>query len=351
MRASPRDSRHAIAGVSVVDTITICLDAMSGDRGPGVVVDAAATALAAHPNIDILFVGDEEELARLAGAAGLDPARYSIRHTDEIVTMEDSARDAIRRKKNSSMRVAIDAVKDGVASACVSAGNTGALMATAKFVLKTIAGIDRPAIISEIPAYRGRVLFLDLGANPDCSPEQLFQFAVMGSVVARDLTGVRRPRVGLLNIGVENTKGDNTVREAATLLADAESINYVGFVEGGDIFNGVADVVVTDGFTGNVALKTMEGTAGLIAKNLKEGFSRNLLTRLQALIASPVLKSLQANLDPRHYNGATFVGLNGIVIKSHGSADAFAFKHAIDTAVLEVETGMSLHIGQQMDRQ
>ena len=249
------------------------------------------------------------------------------------------------------MRIAIDAVKEGLASACVSAGNTGALMATAKFVLKTIPGIDRPAIIAEVPAHRGRVLLLDLGANADCSAEQLFQFAIMGTVVSRDLTGVRRPRVGLLNIGVEDTKGDSTVREAATMLSESDAINYVGFVEGGDIFNAVADVVVTDGFTGNVALKTMEGTAAFIARNLKEGFSRNLLTRLQAVIASPVLKSLRAKFDPRHYNGASLVGLKGIVIKSHGGADAVAFKHAIDTAVLEVETGMPTHIGQQMDRQ
>lgn len=335
----------------MADTITICLDAMSGDRGSGVVVDAAKAALSTHANIHILLVGDAPEMAAHAQAAGLDTARYSIRHADEVVTMQDSARDAIRKKKNSSMRIAIDAVKNGDALACVSAGNTGALMATAKFVLKTIPGIDRPAIISEVPAYNGRVLLLDLGANADCSAEQLFQFAVMGTVVSRDLTGVQRPRVGLLNIGAEDSKGDNTVREAATLLSESEAINYVGFVEGGDIFNAVADVVVTDGFTGNVALKTMEGTAALIARNLKEGFSRNILTRLQAVIAGPVLKSLRAKFDPRHYNGASLVGLKGIVIKSHGGADAVAFKHAIDTAVLEVETGVSSHIGQQMDRQ
>ncbi len=334
----------------MTDAITISLDAMSGDHGAAVVVEAAKAALADHADLRLILVGDETELGSLLGQSHNFGDRLSLHHSDEVVTMEDSARDAIRKKKRSSMRLAIDLVKSGEASACVSAGNTGALMATAKFVLKTIPGIDRPAIISEMPTGQGQVFLLDLGANADCSPELLYQFAIMGSVVAHDVTGIDRPRVALLNIGEEHTKGDGTVRAAAELIKADASINYVGFVEGNDIFRSKADVIVTDGFTGNVALKTMEGTAGLFAGYLRREFSRGFISRLQAFIAGGVLRRFKAKIDPRNYNGATLIGLNGIVIKSHGGADAKAFMHAIETALLEVRVGVSNHIGQQLDR-
>jgi glycerol-3-phosphate acyltransferase PlsX len=232
------------------------------------------------------------------------------------------------------MRVAIDLVKSGEAQACVSAGNTGALMATAKFVLKMLPGIERPAILAELPAIGGSLHMLDLGANTLGTAEQLFQFAVMGSIVTADIMGIAEPRVALLNIGAEDTKGHDTVKDAASLLNES-SLNYVGFIEGSELFSGKADVVVTDGFTGNVALKTMEGTVGLVRHYVKRGFTRNWIARLQALLAGSTLRRITRETDSRNFNGATLVGLNGIVIKSHGSADSYAFQHAIDTAVVE----------------
>ncbi len=329
--------------------LTLCLDAMSGDRGPEAVVKAAAIALNAHDDVNFIVVGDENVLAQLISAQNLDPARIEIQPASEIVTMEDSAADALRRKKDSSMRVAINLVHENRAAACVSAGNTGALMATAKFVLKTVPGIDRPAIVTEVPAKRSPVFMLDLGANADCSAEQLHQFAIMGKVLAADVTGEAQPRIALLNIGEEQSKGDETVREAAELLKADPRLNYTGFIEGHAIFESQADVVVTDGFTGNVALKTMEGTAALISGFIREAFTRSLPARLQAVLAGPVLRKLKARLDPRHYNGATFVGLRGVVVKSHGGADAVAFNHAIETAIVEVRTDVIRHLGQQLD--
>ncbi len=248
------------------------------------------------------------------------------------------------------MRVAINLVKEGRAQACVSAGNTGALMATAKFVLKMLPGIDRPAIIGEVPAIGGSLHMLDLGANTLCSPEHLFQFAVMGSIVAADIRGILEPRIALLNIGAEDTKGHDTVKEAAAMLM-ASSLNYVGFIEGSSLFSGQADVVVTDGFTGNVALKTMEGTVGLASHYLRRAFGRDRLARLQALLVRRVLRELETEMDSRNYNGATLVGLNGIVVKSHGGADALAFLHAIDTAVIEAEKGVPEQIGNLLERE
>jgi glycerol-3-phosphate acyltransferase PlsX len=256
----------------------------------------------------------------------------------------------VRRKKNSSMRVAIDLVKSGEAQACVSAGNTGALMANAKFVLKMLPGIERPAILAELPAIGGSLHMLDLGANTLGTAEQLFQFAVMGSIVTADIMGVAEPRVALLNIGAEDTKGHDTVKDAASLL-HASSLNYVGFIEGSELFSGQADVVVTDGFTGNVALKTMEGTVGLVRHYVKRGFTRNWFTRLQALLARPTLRRIALETDSRNFNGATLVGLNGIVIKSHGSADSYAFQHAIDTAIVEVRNGVPQQIGNLLRRE
>lgn len=248
------------------------------------------------------------------------------------------------------MRVAINLVKEGRAEACVSAGNTGALMATGKFVLKMLPGIDRPAILAELPAIGGTIHMLDLGANTECSAEQLFQFAVMGSIVTGDIRRLEAPRVALLNIGVEDTKGHDTVKDAAALL-QASSLNYVGYIEGNEIFSGKADVVVTDGFTGNVALKTMEGTVGLVSHYLKRAFTQNAFARLQALLASPVLRSLRVRTDSRNYNGASLVGLNGIVIKSHGSADSVAFQHAIETALVEVRNQVPRQIGSLLKRE
>jgi len=328
---------------------TIALDAMSGDLGPGVVVAAARRALRRHPRLGVIVVGDEAVLGPLT-AGGDAGGRLLVRHAAEVVTMNDAPVDALRRKKQSSMRVAIDLVKQGEAQACVSAGNTGALMAIAKFVLKTVAGIDRPAILAEMPARGGSVHMLDLGANADCTAEQLFQFAMMGSVVTADVRRLDNPRVALLNIGEEEIKGDQTVKAAAALLT-ASGLNYVGYVEGNDIISGKTDVVVTDGFTGNVALKTMEGTAGFISEMLKAAFTENWLSRLQALAARGVLGRLRARLDARQYNGASLVGLTGIVVKSHGSADELAFLHAIETAVVEVEHDVPSQIGRLLQRE
>jgi glycerol-3-phosphate acyltransferase PlsX len=248
------------------------------------------------------------------------------------------------------MRVAIDLVKAGEADACVSAGNTGALMATARFVLKTIEGIDRPAIISRIRARHGHTHMLDLGANSECNAEHLFQFAVMGSVVAADMHGIARPRIGILNIGEEETKGDSVVQEAARLLS-ASQLNYIGFVEGDDIFSGEVDVVVTDGFTGNVALKTMEGLANMLVGALKTEYTRNPLRYIGALASWPVLRSLRKEFDPRTYNGASMVGLTGVVIKSHGSADTVSFANAITVGLIEARKGVPTQISNLLKSQ
>lgn len=323
---------------------------MSGDLGPEIVVIAASRCLDRHPNLRLIVVGDEATLAALAGRHVGARDRLAVRPATEVVAMSEPPAEALRRKKDSSMRVAIDAVKSGDAAACVSAGNTGALMATAKFVLKMLPGIDRPAIIAEVPAIGGSVHMLDLGANAVTDAQQLFQFALMGSIVTGDIRSLARPRVALLNIGSEDTKGNNTVREAAALLSSS-SLNYVGFIEGNEIFSGKADVVVTDGFTGNVALKTMEGTVGLASHYLRRAFTRTVFARLQAVLAGPVLRRLAVEMDSRNYNGASLVGLNGIVIKSHGSADSLAFEHAIETALVEVQNQVPLQIGNLLQRE
>lgn len=319
-------------------TLTVAIDAMGGDHGPSVIVPAARNMCGRYPDLHLLLVGRAEEIQPLMQS---DPATTRLRIVDarEVVNMDEPAADALRKKKNSSLRVAIDLVKQGDADACVSAGNTGALMATARFVLKTLPGIDRPAIMTAVPTTKGHVHMLDLGANSDCTSEHLFQFAVMGSVAASLIENISSPRVGLLNIGEEKIKGNDTVREAATMLA-ASGLNYIGFVEGNDIAAHKADIIVCDGFTGNVALKVMEGTAQLVRHFLRDVFGKNLYGRFAALVAMPVLKSLAKSLDPRRYNGASLVGLNGIVIKSHGGADVVAFEQAIYTAMIEVEKGV-----------
>jgi glycerol-3-phosphate acyltransferase PlsX len=262
--------------------------------------------------------------------------------------MDEAPSSALRGKKDSSMRVAINLVKEGKADACVSAGNTGALMATGRFVLKTLSGIDRPAIISALPSIEGHTHVLDLGANIDCTSEHLFQFAVMGSVLATAVDNIEHPRVGLLNIGEEEIKGNDTVKIAAQLLAESE-LNYTGFVEGDDIYKGGTDVVVCDGFVGNVALKTSEGVAKMISHYMKEEFSRNILTKMVGLVTLPVLKSFRKKIDPRKYNGASLVGLRGIVIKSHGGADVVAFENAINIALVEVDKAVPQKIRSHLE--
>ncbi len=329
--------------------LTIALDAMGGDHGPPVTVPAALAALAEAPQLRLILVGDEQvlqqELARHGGRAG---ERLHIRHASQQVAMDELPSQALRTKKDSSMRVAIDLVKAGEASACVSAGNTGALMAMARFVLKTLPGVERPAIITTLPTMRGHTHMLDLGANVDSCAEHLFQFAVMGSVLTSAVDNLERPRVGLLNIGEEEIKGNERVKEAARLLSESD-IHYIGFVEGDDIYKGKADVVVCDGFVGNVALKTSEGVARMITAFMKEEFSRTPFTRLAGLLARPALRALRDRIDPRHYNGASFIGLQGIVIKSHGSADRLSFAHAIREAVKEVEQDVPQRIRSQLE--
>jgi phosphate acyltransferase len=331
--------------VSAQPAITIAVDAMSGDHGAGVAVPASCSMAGKYPDVTLTIVGRADDLrAELNGA----PQNVRQLHAAEVVAMQDHPRDALRRKKDSSMRRAIDLVKAGEAQACVSAGNTGALVATAHFVLKMLPGAERPAIISPIPNRGGGHTFvLDLGANTTCTAEQLCQFAVMGSVVASDFLDRPSPRVGLLNVGEEDIKGHEVVKEAHQLIA-ARGLDYAGFVEGDDIFTGDLDVIVTDGFTGNVALKCMEGLAGLITAALKEEFTRNGLRKLGAVAATPALNALKVRLDPRRYNGASIVGLNGIVIKSHGGADHFAFERAIETAILEARKGVPSQIATRL---
>jgi glycerol-3-phosphate acyltransferase PlsX len=324
----------------------IAIDAMSGDCGPSVCVPAAIAAAAEFPDVRFTLVGRPSELEHRLGSA--KPPNIEYLFAEQVVEMTDHPREALRRKKDSSMRRALDLVKTREADACVSAGNTGALMAMSHFVLKMLPGVERPAIVSLIPSRGGHTFMLDLGANASCTPAQLCQFAVMGSVLAQDLEGAHeRPRVGLLNIGEEEIKGNETVQSAHNLIASS-GVNYVGFVEGHDIFSDKVDVVVTDGFTGNVALKTMEGAARLITDTLREEFTRNVARKLGALAAGTSLRALRTRLDPRRYNGATMVGLNGIVIKSHGGADLFGFQRAIEVAVMEARNGVPAKITQRL---
>jgi phosphate acyltransferase len=324
----------------------IAIDAMSGDRGPSVSVPAALAAAREFRDVRFTLTGRQPDLEReLAGAV---LPNMSCLFATEVVEMTDHPREALRRKKDSSMRRAIDLVKADDAHACVSAGNTGALMATAHFVLKMLPGVERPAIVSIIPSRGGHTYMLDLGANASCTPAQLCQFAVMGSVLAADLEGAHeRPRVGLLNIGEEEVKGNDIVQAAHNLMAAAD-INYVGFVEGHDIFSDKVDVVVTDGFTGNIALKVMEGASRLITNAMREEFARSPLRKLGYLAARPALNALRARIDPRLYNGAAMVGLNGIVIKSHGGTDQFGFQRAIEVAISEARDDVPAQIAQRM---
>lgn len=326
----------------------IAIDAMGGDHGPGVTVPASLQALKQYPKLRLILVGDEQQLTAELKRQGSSPsARLGIQHASQVVTMDEAPSSALRGKKDSSMRVAINLVKQGDAQACVSAGNTGALMATARFVLKTLEGINRPALITALPTMNGHCHMLDLGANVDSPAEALYQFAVMGSVLASAVDNNPSPTVGLLNVGEEEIKGNEQVKQAHRMLS-GNGLNYVGYVEGDDIFKGTVDVVVADGFVGNVALKTSEGVGKMISHYMKQEFKRNLFTKLAALVAMPVLNAFRKRIDPRAYNGASLVGLRGIVIKSHGSADAFSYATAIREAMLEVEKNVPGKIQQQL---
>ena len=319
----------------MAETTCLAIDAMGGDYGPKTTVVAALLALRVNPNLHLLLVGDTAALQQALAAEKISAGEYvrlQIMHASEVVAMDELPSKALRNKKDSSMRVAINLVKERRAQGMVSAGNTGALMATAKFVLKTLPGIDRPAICAPMPSSSGRPYMLDLGANAECTPEQLTQFAVMGSALVTALHGVERPRVALLNIGAEEMKGNDTIKAASASL-QTTGLNYIGFIEGDGIFRGEADVVVCDGFVGNIALKTGEGVAKLVRDFMKAEFLASPFSKLAALIAKPVLTRLAARIDPRNYNGAALLGLNGLVIKSHGGADARSFANAIAVAV------------------
>ncbi len=331
-------------------TLTIAVDAFGGDNGHDVSVPAVLSALAKRPDLNIILVGDQAlltpELERHNTAAVAD--RLELKHASQRVGMDELPSIAMRTKKDSSMRVAINLVKEGQAAACVSAGNTGALMATARYVLKTLPGVDRPAIVAALPTMKGHTHMLDLGANVDSSAEHLFQFAVIGAVVASAVDNIDNPTVGLLNIGSEEIKGNERVKEAARLLS-ASHLNYYGFVEGDDIFKGTVDVVVCDGFAGNIALKTSEGVARMLTFYMQREFKRTFFNKLGALMARPALNAFRKRVDPRRYNGASLLGLQGIVVKSHGSADAMAFEHAIDEAVVEVTKNVPQRISKQLE--
>jgi len=330
--------------------LTISIDAMGGDHGLSVTVPASLDCLKDNPDLVLILVGDEALLKQHLAQALVDyQGRLSIHHASQCVGMDESPSKALKNKKDSSMRVAISLVRDGVADACVSAGNTGALMATARFVLKMIPGVDRPAIVSTLPSIYGHTHALDLGANVDCTAEHLFQFAVMGNELVKAIEHIEHPKVGLLNIGEEDVKGNEQVKAAAKLLENS-GLNYIGYVEGDSLTAGhvKVDLIVADGFVGNVALKSIEGAAKMMGTALKEAFAQNLFTRLAAVVAYPVLKSLKQRIDPRRYNGASFLGLRGLVIKSHGGADVLAFKTAIKLAEVEVQNDVIKKVSEQI---
>ncbi|EHL30247.1 phosphate acyltransferase PlsX [Legionella drancourtii] len=318
--------------------ITIAIDTMGGDHGLSVVIPACVCAAKDNPNLKLILVGIQDKINAYLKKLGVASSQqFSVVHASEVVAMDELPSHALRNKKDSSMRVAINLVKEGIAHACVSAGNTGALMATARYVLKTLPGIDRPAIISELPTMKGRTWVIDLGANVDSCAEHLFQFAVMGSALVQAVANKQNPKIALLNIGVEEMKGNDQVKRTAHMLEECSMMNYVGYVEGDHFYTGSVDLVVCDGFVGNVALKASEGLARLFLDLFKESFNRNLFTKMLGFIALPVLKHIKSRLDPSRYNGASMLGLNGIVVKSHGGANAFGFQHAIEQAILEVE--------------
>lgn len=329
--------------------ITVAIDAMGGDHGPHVTIPAAVKALALDDKLNIVLVGLTDVIeAELKALKVNTSPRLRIHHSTQVVAMDEQPQSAMKNKKDSSMRVAINLVKSGEALACVSAGNTGALMATARFVLKTLPGIDRPAIAGIFPSLKGKTHILDLGANADCTAEQLLQFAIMGSMLVSCVENKPNPTVGLLNIGSEDIKGNEVVKQTADLLR-ASHLNFFGNIEGNDIFKGTADVVVCDGFVGNVTLKASEGLVQMIGTFLSREYKRNWITKIMGLISKPVLNAFKRRLDPRLYNGASFLGLRGIVVKSHGGADEVAFLNAIQTAVAEARSGVLKRIQKQLE--
>lgn len=332
--------------MSLPISATVALDAVGGDGGLDVTIAAALSSLQSHPDLDLVLVGPEDLIRRHLGGQ-VDQPRLQIQHATECVEMDESPASALRFKKDSSMRVAINLVHEGKADACVSAGNTGALMATARFVLKTLPGIDRPAICGVLPRATGQVHMMDLGANIECSANLLFQFGVMATIMVRYLDGIEKPSVGLLNIGIENMKGNEAIKGASKLFRNSR-LNYHGFVEGDAIFTGDVDIIVCDGFSGNVALKTSEGLAQMLTKITREAFVYNWYSRLLGGLAMPTLKSIFQRIDHRRYNGAALLGLRGPVIKSHGGADHVAFAHAIEVARRAVNTSLVRHIGEEL---
>jgi len=328
-------------------TVSISVDAMGGDFGPKITVPASLNFLKSHPDALITLVGNESIIKNFLKKPIESFDRLSIIHTTQFVTMDESPQSALKNKKSSSMRLAINLVKEGLADAIVSAGNTGALMATGRFVLRMLPGIDRPAIASFLPNQKGTSCMLDLGANADCTSHHLTQFAIMGSILSSVISKKKKPSVGLLNIGSESIKGNEVTKETYELLKKSH-LNFYGNVEGNDIFKGTTDVVVCDGFVGNISLKTTEGLAKMFADFLGQEFKKNIGTKFLALFALPVLKAFKKRLDPRRYNGAAFLGINGIVVKSHGSADAFSFEHALMTAYEEANSKMIAKISKQL---
>lgn len=333
----------------MAEQITIAIDAMGGDNAPASMVEGAAIARAKCPHLHFHFFGPEETLSALLKAQPNLKDHYTITHTDDVVADDVKPSVALRQGKKSSLQLAILAVKNGDAQAVVSGGNTGAFMAMAKLSLRMLKGIKRPAAASLFPTETGQVVMLDLGANLDCSAEELFQFSIMGDAYARTVLGIKNPTIGLLNVGEESHKGHPELQEAATMLRNVEMpLNFIGFVEGNDIPMGKVDVVVTDGFSGNIMLKTAEGTAKLIRKHIKEAFQQNWATKLSYLLASKTMGRLRKRLDPRRYNGAMFLGLNGVAVKSHGGSDAYAVSHAIRTASSLLEHKANQHISREI---
>jgi len=325
---------------------------MGGDFGPSVMIPSACTALAKYPDLCLLLVGIPESIeSELVKAGNPHSDRIIIEKATQIIAMSEKPSQALRKKKDSSMAVALSMVANGKAEACVSAGNTGALMALSRFILKTIPGVDRPAIISALPTESGHTRVVDLGANVDCSADQLYQFALMGSAMVSAIDHIREPTVGLLNIGSEETKGNEQTRATAELLEKSDYINYIGYVEANDVYTGLTDVVVCDGFAGNVFAKASEGMARMLIKYLHDEFKRNFLTRLLSVIVLPVLKAFKLAINPDQHNGASFIGLQGIVIKSHGGANQNATLSAIEEAVREVENNVPAKINNQLEQQ
>jgi glycerol-3-phosphate acyltransferase PlsX len=334
-------------------TIKVSIDASGGDFGFPVTVKAGINALGIYKDLHLNFVGDEKGIQEELNKSSIYKTfldRISITHASEVINMDDSPSTALRHKKDSSMRVAIDLIENGTVDACVSAGNTGALMAIARFILKTIEGVDRPAIMGSFPTLNGHIHVLDLGANVDSKPETLLQFAFMGSITVQNTENIPNPTIGLLNVGVEEMKGHDRIQDTAELLK-ASSLNYSGFVEGDDIYKGVVDVIVCDGFEGNIALKASEGVANLFSYFLKKSFNRNLLTKIVALLAKPIMNNFKSHVDPGQYNGASLLGLKGVVVKSHGNADVDSYFQAIKEAYLEAHAKITDKISAQLTRE